>query len=54
MKNDVLLFGIKFPLTKEFSIISNINYGPDSLVINNKYKVTIYNSTLDRVKNYFR
>ena len=38
-KNDVLLFGIKFPLTKEFSSISNINYGADSLVINNKYKV---------------
>ena len=35
----MLLFGIKFPLTKEFSSISNINYGADSLVINNKYNV---------------
>jgi hypothetical protein len=38
-KNDVLLFGIKFPLTKEFNSISNINYGADSLIINNEYDV---------------
>ena len=35
------------------SIINDI-YGTYDLSLNNKYKVKIYQTTLDRVKNYFR
>ena len=36
------------------SEIKNNLYTSYDFLINNKYKVTIFNSTLDRVKNYFR
>ena len=36
------------------SEIKNNLYTSYDYLINNKYKVTIFNSTLDRVKNYFR
>ena len=34
--------------------IKNNLYTSYDFLINNKYKVTIFNGTLDRVKNYFR
>ena len=44
---------LKFSNDIENEIKKNLYTSYDSL-INNKYKVTIYNNTLDRVKNYFR
>ena len=45
---------IKKYLTKSNEIIITDIYGSYDLSLNNKYKVKYFQSTLDRVKNYFR
>ena len=44
---------------KEFSIKANSNlvgdiYNSYNLSLNSKYKVRVFNETMERVKNYFR
>ena len=44
---------IKYEIQSNFKIQNEITNSYD-LILNNKYKVEIYNNTLERLKNYFR
>ena len=44
---------IKYEIQSNFKIQNEITNSYD-LILNDKYKVEIYNNTLERLKNYFR